>query len=299
MKRRLIIGSRGSPLALVQARHIADLLNKVGSDHRIETIKTSGDKDQRCQITEIGGKGVFVKEIEEALISGKIDIAVHSLKDMPAKIPSGLLIGAYIKGEDARDVLISKDGLRLDELKKTARIGSSSPRRKEQLKLLRSDIEIAPIRGNVETRLRKVAEGEYDGTVLALAGLKRLGLTNKISQIFGKDEIVPAAGQGVIAVEARKNDTETLSILKKLDDPVQRTISEIEFGILRGLNATCDTPIGISSTLIDGNLHMDIFLSDGSDHIRTTFGCEIRSIAIATETLLEGIRSKWNTTRSI
>lgn len=244
---------------------------------------------------DIGGKGVFVKELEQELLNGGVDIAVHSLKDMPAKITEGLSIGAFLTAEDKRDALVSLGKKRLEQLPDGARIGTGSPRRRMQLSLLRPDLKAVPIRGNVDTRVTRVENGECDAAVLASAGLKRLGLRDKITEIFSPYDMVPAPGQGVIAAEARCDDRETADILEKIDDISQRIISVIEFGVLQGLNADCKTPIGMNSFLDGNRITLNIFLSNeaGSHHIKKTFKTTIDDKDSTVGRLLENIRAEW------
>ena len=193
--RTLTIGSRGSALALWQARHVAARLDALGVTTRLEIIKTTGDHLQTVSLMQAGGKGLFTKEIEEALLDGVVDLAVHSLKDLPTEMPPGLVIAAIPKREDPRDAMV---GRRLDELPQGARVGTSSGRRAAQLRVLRPDLHIESIRGNVDTRIRKIKEGQYDAIVLAAAGLRRLSLEHEIAEIFSPEQICPAPGQGEI-----------------------------------------------------------------------------------------------------
>src|SRR3982751_1870674 len=197
----LTIGSRGSHLALWQAHYVAKQLTKLGIESHIEIIKTTGDHLQTASLAQAGGKGLFTKEIEEALLNGAIDLAVHSLKDLPTENPSGLCIAAVPEREDPHDAMAGKQ---LNELAKGARVGTSSGRRAAQLRRLRPDLHVEPIRGNVDTRLRKLKEGQYDAIMLAAAGLRRLGLEHEIAQIFSPEEICPAPGQGALAIQTRE-----------------------------------------------------------------------------------------------
>ena len=282
--KRLRIGTRGSPLALRQAKIVQKRLSKAGnSDSELVIIKTTGDKNLSSSILESGGKGIFIKEIETRLLAEDVDIAVHSLKDMAAVQPDGLTVGAYLQAEDSRDVLVSRNKFNLKDLETGSSVGTGSPRRTAQLKLLREDLEILPIRGNVGTRIRKVRDGEYDAVVLAAAGIMRLGLTSEIDEYLSYDQMIPAPGQGVIAVESREGDKEIREILKSIDNPDQRTISTVEFGILANLGATCTTPIGIRSELKGNQMTTTVFISDPnySSHIKKQFipGCFCRSAA--------------------
>ncbi len=237
----LTIGSRGSQLALWQARYIASQLEKLGVASRIETIKTTGDHLQTASLVQAGGKGLFTKEIEDALLVGAIDIAVHSLKDLPAEIPPGLAIAAIPQREDARDAMV---GCRLDELRMGAKVGTSSGRRAAQLRHLRPDLQVEPIRGNVDTRLRKLREGQYDAAVLAAAGLHRLGLEREIAEIFSADRMCPAAGQGALAVETRERDA-AQSLCAQLEHVPSRRAVECERAALAALGGGCQLPMGV------------------------------------------------------
>ena len=243
----LRIGSRGSALALVQAREVQNRLAKVCdlALERIEikTIRTSGDMIQDRPLAAAGGKGLFTKEIEEALLSGAIDLAVHSSKDMPTVLPAGLVLSAFLPREDARDAFISHNVKTLRELPKDAVVGTASPRRQALIKRLRPDLAIVPLRGNVETRLRKVEAGAVDATVLAVAGLKRLGLLAAAAMVLDIEEFLPAVGQGAIGIETRADDAKTLALVASIDDPDTATALAAERAFLAVLDGTCRTPI--------------------------------------------------------
>src|SRR5450759_2863009 len=217
----LRIGTRGSPLALVQARTVrARLAVALGVNEaaiEIVIIRTSGDAIQDRPLAEVGGKGLFTKEIEEALLDGRIDLAVHSAKDMPTVLPTGLMLAACLELEDPRDVFISRKAPSLADLPQGATLGTTSPRRQAIAKRARGDLRVVPLRGNVETRLRKLADGEVDATILALAGMKRLGLVEHATKIMSAEEFLPAVGQGAIGIETRENDTRTREILARID----------------------------------------------------------------------------------
>src|SRR5215471_4920863 len=215
---RLRIGSRGSQLALWQARHISDLLRAQGHEVELEIIKTTGDKILDVALAKVGTKGMFTKEIEEALAEDRVDLAVHSLKDLPTELSSGFEIAAITTRENTQDVFCSVQFGGIAELPNGARVGTSSLRRQAQLKALRPDLEIHPLRGNVDTRLRKLAEGEYDAIILAAAGLNRLGRTDLVKQVIPKDVMCPAAGQGALGIEIRAGDVRTREHLAFLDD---------------------------------------------------------------------------------
>ncbi len=246
----LKIGSRGSPLALWQANHIADALRALGHQVTIQIIKTTGDQlqDAAFQAANPGaedGKGIFIKEIEEALATGAIDLAVHSLKDLPTELASQFTIAAIPPRADARDVLVTVNGVTLGDLPKHARVGTTSPRRQTQLLALRDDLNFVAMRGNVDTRLRKLQEGQADALVLASAGLGRLGLTQGISHYFSVAELCPAPGQGALAIECRADDAATQSLLAPLDDAATRYAVTAERAALHALGGGCSVPIGI------------------------------------------------------
>jgi hydroxymethylbilane synthase len=218
-------------------------------------------------LEEMGGQGVFVKEIEQRLLDGEIDIAVHSLKDMPSELPRGLTLGALLPRGDVRDALVARDGSDLAGLPPNARIGSDSRRRAVQLIALRPDIEVASIRGNVDTRLRKVDAREYDAVALAVAGLERLGLRERATQVFSEHEVLPAAGQGAIAVECRSDNAETLALLTAIDHGPTRTATDAERAFLRAMGAGCRLPIAAYATLKGSTLHLDAMIADDDGKI--------------------------------
>lgn len=241
------IGTRGSPLALVQTRQVAARLAAVaGVDEdalQIVVIRTSGDIIQDRPLADEGGKGLFTKEIEEALRANRIDLAVHSAKDMPTVLPDGLTLAACLEREDPRDVFISRKAASLSELPRGATLGTTSPRRQAIAMRMRPDLRILPLRGNVETRLRKLDEGQVDATILALAGMKRLGITEQASRIMSADEFLPAVGQGAIAVEARADDARVRDALTHLDHAETSTAVLCERSFLAVLDGSCRTPI--------------------------------------------------------
>ena len=246
----LRIGSRGSQLALWQANHIADALRALGHMVTIQIIKTTGDRLQDISFLAANpelqdGKGIFIKEIEEALAAGSIDLAVHSLKDLPTELAAQFVIATIPQRVDARDVLVTVGGKTLDELPKNARVGTTSPRRQTQLLALRDDLQFVAMRGNVDTRLRKLEEGQADALVLAAAGLERLELTQQISHRFDVAEVCPAPGQGALAIECRANDAVTQKLLQPLDDAATRYAVTAERAALHSLGGGCSVPIGI------------------------------------------------------
>jgi hydroxymethylbilane synthase len=255
----LRIGTRGSPLALVQARSVrARLVQVLGVDEQameLVIIRTTGDAIQDRPLAEEGGKGLFTKEIEEALLDARIDLAVHSAKDMPTMLPAGLMLAACLEREDARDVFISRKAKSLAELPKGASLGTTSPRRQAIAKRTRPDLRVVPLRGNVETRLRKLDDGEVDATILALAGLKRLGLADRATKIMDADEFLPAAGQGAIAIETRADDRRTRELLALIDHADTSVAVTCERAFLAVLDGSCKTPIGAHAEISGDTIH--------------------------------------------
>src|SRR5271163_3337645 len=241
---RLRIGSRGSQLALWQAQHISALMRERGHEVEIEIIKTTGDKITDVALAMVGTKGMFTKEIEEALAAGRVDLAVHSLKDLPTDLAPGFEIAAITKREDPRDAFCSRLYSKIEDLPHGARVGTSSLRRQAQLKVIRRDLDIHPLRGNVDTRLRKLEQGEYDAIILALAGLKRLGKTELVRQIIPVDIMCPAAGQGALAIEIREGDSGLRHEIEFLNDTAARASTTCERALLNRLGGGCQVPIG-------------------------------------------------------
>ena len=255
----LRIGTRGSALALWQARSIARaLLETTSVEPEIVIIKTSGDKFQQTSFSQIGTKGIFIKELEDALLDGRIDLAVHSMKDVPTEMPEGLTIAAIGKREDVRDALLSSSGATLASLPQGARVGTSSLRRQSQLLYARRDLRVLELRGNVDTRVEKLKRGDYDAIVLAKAGLDRLGLSGNISQVLPHDVSLPAAGQGAIGIEARTGDAETFRVLATLEDAETRSAVTAERSALAGLGGGCQVPIGAWGRVENGKLALDV-----------------------------------------
>lgn len=276
---RLRIGTRGSTLALWQANHIADRLAKLrGVDTEIIRIRTSGDRMQSAPVAQVheqigaesGGKGIFIKELEDALLANKIDLAVHSMKDVPTEIPAGLAFPAITRREDPRDCLISRSGRSLKGLPPGARIGTSSLRRQAQLRHNRPDLEAIDLRGNVDTRLKKLDAGEIDAIVLAVAGVNRLGETSRVTQIMNADVMLPAVGQGALGIETRSDDATAQALVAVLDDAGSRTCITAERALLQELQGGCQVPLGAWARLVDGELHLDagVFSADGSESVR-------------------------------
>jgi len=241
----LRIGSRGSQLALWQANHIAQLLGAKGHAVEIEVIKTTGDRLQESAFVQAGSKGIFTKEIEEALAEGRIDLAVHSLKDLPTELAEAFTLAAIPRREDPRDAFVAVKCSHLAGLHRGAKIGTSSLRRRAQLKAVRPDIEVVEFRGNVETRLRKLAEGQVDAIVLAAAGLKRLGKTEFLRERLSTTEFCPAAGQGALGIESRKDDAAAIAAVSFLDDAETRFAVTVERAALAALGGGCQVPIGV------------------------------------------------------
>ena len=266
----LRIGSRGSQLALWQANHIAALLCERGHEVELEIIKTAGDKITDVALAKVGIKGMFTKEIEEALAEGRVDLAVHSLKDLPTEVPAGFEIAAITKREDPRDVFCSRKFASIDDLRHRARVGTSSLRRQAQLKALRPDFKICPLRGNVDTRLRKLESGEYDAIILAAAGLNRLGKVELVKQVIPADVMCPAAGQGALAIEIRADDNKTSQHLSFLDDAAARATTTCERALLTKLGGGCQVPIGALAQARNDHLHLDAIVAypDGSKVLR-------------------------------
>jgi hydroxymethylbilane synthase len=251
MGQAIVIGTRGSQLALWQANWVRCAIIERFPDVRVEllVIKTTGDKILDVALAKVGGKGLFVKEIEEALLAGRIDMAVHSMKDMPADIPEGLWIGAVPERENPLDVLITRRGERLAALPAGARVGTSSLRRGAQLRARRPDLRIRTLRGNLDTRLRKLAADNLDAIVLAAAGVHRLGLAERVSEYLPAEVMLPAVGQGALCIEVRREDPLTAPLAAALDDPATRTVVTGERAFLKRLEGGCQVPIAAHGTL--------------------------------------------------
>jgi len=259
---RLRIGSRGSQLALWQAHHVSALLRERGHEVELEIIKTTGDKITDVALAKVGTKGMFTKEIEEALAEELIDLAVHSLKDLPTELSSGFEIAAITTRENARDVFCSVKYNGINDLPRGARVGTSSLRRQAQLKAVRPDLDIHPLRGNVDTRLRKLEAGEYDAIILAAAGLNRLGKTQLVKQVIPAEIMCPAAGQGALGIEIRAGDSVTRQHLAFLDDPASRIATTCERALLNKLGGGCQVPIGAFAEVRNGQLHLEAIVAD-------------------------------------
>jgi hydroxymethylbilane synthase len=269
--RALRIGTRGSLLAKWQAESVRkQLFAATGVDAEIVIIKTAGDKLQHAPLTQIGNKGIFIKELEEALLDESIDLAVHSVKDIPTDTPSRLCFPAVCKRADVRDCLVSAGGVLLANLREGARIGTGSLRRQAQLLHLRPDLDFRDLRGNVDTRLRKVDSGEYEAILLAKAGLDRLGLSQRIAETLSPEVCMPAVGQGAIAVEARLKDAEIATVLAALDDAETRTAIIAERALLAAMQGGCQVPLGAWARMERGELIMEACVCsvDGLQYIK-------------------------------
>jgi hydroxymethylbilane synthase len=277
----LRIGSRGSVLALWQAEHVRKLLaTRAGISAEVIVIKTSGDKLDHLPFGEVGLKGMFIKELEDALLDGRVDMAVHSLKDVPSEIPEPLTLAVICEREDVRDALISRSGQSLDELPRGARIGTSSVRRQSQLRHYRSGLQVCEMRGNVDTRLAKLERGDCDAIVLAKAGLDRLGMSGRISQVLSTDISLPAAGQGALAIETIAEDHELRRRLSVLEDaPTRRCIGQ-ERALVMALGGGCQMPIGAWARIEDDVLKLDavVLTPDGRECLRQSASGETSDV---------------------
>lgn len=287
----LRIGSRGSPLALWQANHVAGLLRSRGHAVEIEIIKTTGDKITEVALSQVGTKGMFTKEIEEALAAKRVDLAVHSLKDVPTELQPEFTLAAIMKREDPRDAFVSLHFGHLEELPHRARVGTSSLRRQCQLKAARPDLEVISLRGNVDTRLRKLESGEYDAIILASAGVHRLGLDQHVRYRIPAEQMCPAAGQGALGIEVRRDDEKMRPALQFLDDAEARTTTACERALLLRLGGGCQVPIGALAQVHQGQLTLMAIVGrpDGSELLREEgqgfdpekLGCETAKALLA------------------
>jgi hydroxymethylbilane synthase len=282
-KRPLLIGTRGSPLALWQARHVCALLlsahGLTDGDVELAIITTSGDRIKDRPLREFGGKGLFTKEIDEALLASKVDLAVHSMKDLPTDLPSKIIIGAVLPRGDVRDAFISSHAKSLAELPEGAVVGTSSLRRQAQILRARPDLRVMDLRGNVETRLHKIEQGEADATVLALAGLERLGLASHAAAVLSTEEMLPAVAQGAIGVACRADDKSTIALLAPLNDATTAACVTCERSFLATLEGSCKTPIAGLAEMADGTMRFRglVLKPDGS----AWHGAELAAAAAA------------------
>ena len=286
MKKTIRIGTRGSQLALWQANYIKGRIEQAFPKLTVELeiIKTKGDRITDRPLAMIGGKGLFVKEIEAALLEKRVDLAVHSMKDMPGELPEGLEIGAIPERENPFDVMISRENLALADYPQGAKIGTASLRRGSQLKHLRPDLEILSIRGNLDTRLKKLKAGEYDAIVLAAAGLHRLGQKDEITQYLTEETMVPAVGQGALCIETRKNDADIAPVMAELDHEPTRVCVSGERAFLKQIEGSCHIPVACFGIITPGNQEGQILLTavvaseDGKDVIKETLSSPIADV---------------------
>jgi len=273
----LRFGTRSSKLAFSQAGEVVSLIRKTNPRIKVELVKvtTAGDADRSTDLQKLGGYGIFTKAIERELLEGNINIAVHSAKDLPSRLTPGLVISAVPSRESCGDVLLSTDGSKLANLKTGARIGTGSPRRRAQLLYLRPDIDVRDIRGNIDTRLEKLRADEYDGLILAHAGLRRIGQAGipEITEFFDVDTFIPAPGQGALAVQTRTDDRETAELVESIDEPSSHRCLDIERSLLTGLDAGCSTPVGARAWMEGDRVHLSAVVldNDGKSRLYVTF----------------------------
>ena len=282
-KKKFLIGSRGSKLSLAYSSHVKNLLIKSNSQFNensieIKIIKTSGDIFQNKRISDIGGKGVFCKQIEDELLDSKIDLAIHSLKDLPTKMTDGLCVNAVVKRNDPRDAFLSYSSKSFNELKPKSKIGTSSFRRQAQLSLLRNDLKIVAMRGNIDTRIKKLKNQEFDAIVLSLAGIKMLGLDNQVKEIFSTEQMLPAIGQGTIALQCKKDDQKTLDLVKVINDQKTYYCMQAERSLLEAIGGDCDTAIGGLAKLSNDKISLksELFSNDGKKKFQFQSSGDVR-----------------------
>ena len=284
MKDRITLGSRGSKLALIYAQKAKSIIIKntnIKSENVIiKEITTKGDQVQDIRLSEVGGKGLFSTNIENELKDKKIDIAVHALKDMPAIETKGLLTNTFLKRNDPREILISKDIKKLKDLKTNAIIGTSSYRREFQIKKIRADLNFKLIRGNVDTRIKKLNEGLYDAIILSYAGIKSLEIEEKITEVFSTDEIIPSAGQGIIALQCRDNDNEIISLLDRINDKETFIRAQAERNVLKVLEGDCETAVGAYAFIEKDilTLEAELFSLDGTQRFYEKKSCKLENV---------------------
>jgi hydroxymethylbilane synthase len=291
MRKLLVAGTRGSTLARKQTHIVSELLQAAHSELEIDTqiIKTKGDHIQDIALAKIGGKGLFTNELEQSLLDGKIDFAVHSLKDLPVELPPDLTIGAYLQRETPNDVLMSKRNLPLREIPQNGVIATGSLRRKFQLLRYRDDFQIVDVRGNIETRIKKLYDNDWDGLILAYAALHRLGKTDLISEIISTDIMHPAVGQGIIAVECR-DESDMHEIFSVINHSETETCAIAERAFLTGLGGGCQVPVGVASRIEHGQLHLSgVYMPEGGEYRQKTLSMEATKPEQAGQQLAEQI----------
>ena len=296
MKKTICIGTRGSKLALWQANFIKSEIKRLFPDIDVDLkiIKTTGDRITDRPLAMVGGKGLFVKEIESALLNNDIDIAVHSMKDMPGKLPQGLVIGAIPKRENPFDVLIAKDNCQLADYKKDFIVGTSSLRRASQIKHIRPDVKIESIRGNLDTRIKKLKSGEYDAIVLAAAGLIRLGQADEITQYLDETIMLPAVGQGALCIETRQNDDIIAPIMEKLDHHDTRVCVTGERAFLKQIEGSCHIPVACFAKIVNQEIVLTALVAseDGRELIKEQIISPIKRVEDSGKTLADNLLAK-------
>ena len=293
----IVIGTRGSSLSLCQTRLVQVQLEErwPGRLFSLKTIKARADQQPDVSLVAMDGEGIFVKELEAALLGKDIDLAVHSLKDLPLALPAGLALAAITDREDPRDALISRSGHALDELPKGARIGTSSPRRKSQLLHARPDLDVMEIRGNVDTRLRKLDEGRYDAIVVAACGLIRLGLEDRITDYLSLEQMLPEPGQGSLGIQARADDAEMIKIAETVNDPTSRRCVEAERAVLTALGGGCRVPIAAYAAIgTDGAMMLDgaVITTDGSRRLHERVEGDVTQAASLAQRVVDRLRAQ-------
>jgi len=294
-KDKIIIGSRGSKLALIYAEKVKKELRKEFLKKiEIKKILTSGDENQKDRLSNLGGKGLFSKKIEIELINNHIDIAVHALKDIPSIETEGLITNFFLKRNSPNEILISNSNIKFEDLKPNSIIGTSSYRREFQLKQKRTDLNYKLIRGNVDTRIKKLESGEYDAILLAKAGIDALGFNEKITQEFNVDELIPCAGQGIIAIQCRDNDNEMKNILEKINNEDSRILANTEREVLKILEGDCDTAIGVYAKIKNEkiNLKTELFSVDGNERYFMNESEEKKSFLSLSKNIGERLKSQ-------
>jgi len=295
-RRRIVIGTRGSKLALRQSLMVKEALENLweGLEVELSIIKTTGDKITNVPLAKVGGKGLFVKEIEDALLAGSVDLAVHSMKDVPAELPLGLIIGAIPKREDPRDVLVSVSYRSLMDLPQGAVVGTSSLRRTVQIRMLRPDLKVETLRGNLDTRLRKVKEGLFDAVILAAAGIHRMGWHEVIAEYLDPQEFLPAVGQGALGIEIREDDREIAELVSKIHDETTAFSVTAERSFLRELEGGCQVPIGCHCFVENGTVRLVGMIAslDGATVVRDEIKGKLNEAEMLGRKLAQELRRK-------